>query len=486
MPCLSLPFRLLLLAAALIALAGGLPPSDLPDGEPATPARTVAFSLITLIDARNEPGPDALAALLAPEFLAGAPLEHHLQAVRTIRQRSGGLVLEGFEDESDFATRALVRTRNTEELLGLSVEVAATEPHLLVGVGLEPVKEERAAGTADAGDPVADLEAYLDRLAARDIFSGTVLVARGDELLMVSSRGPARRDREAPCARSTRFNVGSMYKMFTAVAVMQLVQEGRLALDDRAASRLPDLAAPAGFAEVTVLQLLTHTSGLGDYLELWHDLPAAQRPHDLDDMLATALAAPLLFAPGAERRYSNTGFLVLGALIESVTGRDYHAHATENVFAPAGMDATGCPDLAADESDLARGYFREDGPDGPVWRDNLLLHPPRGGPAGGGVSTVDDLWAFARALFAGELLEEDLLRQVLAPRPELGAPRYGLGFAVDPEREIVGHGGGFPGLSANLDVHLLSGTVAVVLANTSDGAQPVAGRIRELFMAPAD
>jgi CubicO group peptidase (beta-lactamase class C family) len=169
----------------------------------------------------------------------------------------------------------------------------------------------------------------------------------------------------------------------------------------------------------------------------------------------------LQFEPGSRWQYSNTGMLVLGAVIEKVTGQSYYDYVGENIYKVAGMTNTDCYELDRVNANLAVGYEKEYTDDGIRFRSNIFSHVVRGGPAGGGFSTVEDLLRFDVALRSHKLVGEPYVKLLLSPKPELNSPRYGYGFGIDPQKEMAGHTGGFPNrhrgrsveLTSSIDVH---------------------------------
>ncbi|HEU0173189.1 MAG TPA: serine hydrolase domain-containing protein [Blastocatellia bacterium] len=191
----------------------------------------------------------------------------------------------------------------------------------------------------------------------------------------------------------------------------------------------------------------------------------------------------LAFEPGTGWSYSNSGFLILGKVIEVVTRRNYYDYVRGNIYQPAGMVNTDCYELDRVNPNLAVGYEREYFSDGLPYKNNLFRHVIRGGPAGGGYSTVEDLLKFDNALRSSKLVAREYVELLLSSKPELTSPEYGFGFIVDQRRKIAGHSGGFPGVSSTLLIFLDTEHTAVVLSNYSGGAQPVSEKIRELVLA---
>jgi CubicO group peptidase (beta-lactamase class C family) len=373
-----------------------------------------------------------------------------------------------------------------------------------MGAGLWPAPPPPEAMT---GDPLGDeaigreLERYLGRLVAADAFSGAVAVARDGVPFFTAAYGLADRAAGEPNRVGTRFNLGSMNKMLTAVAVAQLAQQGRLAVTDTLARVLPEYPNRAGAEQITVHQLLTHTSGLGDFFGPRY-LEAKDRLRTPRDYFPLFADAPLAFAPGTGWGYSNAGYVVLGAVVERVSGQEYFDYVRAHVYEPAGMTRSDSFERDAAVPDLAIGYtvlpaaagdLRPEMAFGPR-AENTPSLGVKGSPAGGGYSTVEDLLAFDRALRGHRLLSPELTDLVLTGKVGTGlgpeAVRYAYGFeeaALDGVR-IVGHGGGGPGISANLDLFLDRGVTAVVLTNydgavpTASAAAPVAQKIRRLVV----
>jgi D-alanyl-D-alanine carboxypeptidase len=322
-------------------------------------------------------------------------------------------------------------------------------------------------------EALAALAEHAEQRAAADEFAGAVLVARHGKVLLQHAWGRA--DRKAGTANTpaTRFRIGSMNKMFTAVATLQLVEAGKLKLDDPIGKHLRDYPNKQVAAKVTVRHLLTHTGGTGDIFGLQFDRHRlALREHR--DYLKLYGSRGLRYQPGDHFEYSNYGFVLLGALIERVTGRSYYDYVRDHVFRPAGMRSTGSLPESVDVPDRAVGYMRT-APDG-AWLPNTDTLPWRGTAAGGGYSTVGDLLRFAQALDSGRLLSTARLAQATRPYQE----QYGYGFGVQGEGRLRswGHGGGAPGMNGELRVFPQLGYVVVSLSNLDP---PAASELVEFF-----
>jgi CubicO group peptidase (beta-lactamase class C family) len=193
----------------------------------------------------------------------------------------------------------------------------------------------------------------------------------------------------------------------------------------------------------------------------------------------------LRFEPGTNWRYSNTGMLVLGKVIEVVSGKSYFEFIEENILKPAGMINTGCFELDKVNENLAVGYDKVFGDEGVTFQNNIFMHVMRGGPQGGCYSTAEDLHRFATALVAGKIVNKDLVREFTTAKPDLSSPGYGFGFSVSDDGNRFGHGGGFTGISANLDIFRDSGWIAIVMSNYSGASDPVVSKMQQLIRAAA-
>ncbi|HEX2167416.1 MAG TPA: serine hydrolase domain-containing protein [Longimicrobiales bacterium] len=327
--------------------------------------------------------------------------------------------------------------------------------------GSEPTAVSAQAASDSAF--VAAVRAQLAAATAADQFSGAVLVIRDGVTLFEGAYGFADRERRVPNTLLTQFRVGSMNKMLTAVATLQLVQSGKVRLDAPLRTYLPDYPNGDVASQVTLHHLLTHTGGTGDifgpaFMEHRSEL------RDPSDYLQLYGTRGLQFAPGAKHVYSNYGFMLLGAVIEQVAGTSYDAYVAAHVHRLAEMSATG----AAPEDSLvpgrAVGYMRQGG----TLVSNAPTLPYRGTPAGGGYSTVQDLARFADAIQQHRLLDPAHTELLLSGKVAVGSSfRYAYGFIdrVVGGRRFVGHGGGAPGMNGDLAFEPNGGYVVVVLSN---------------------
>ncbi len=336
----------------------------------------------------------------------------------------------------------------------------------IVGCGLASVAADAQRGPppgrerqqADAppipqDELVRRLRSLADSLSRADRFSGVVLLARNGAPVFTRAYGFSDREAKRPNTVATTFNVSSIGKLFTMMAVAQLVADGRLALDGTIARYWPDYPDAAAAAKITIQQLLEHRSGItGDIFAS----PSTRRSNH--DAVALVVHSPLAFEPGTRSEYSNAGYVVLGEIVERVTHEDYHAYVARRVFTPAGMTATGFPSNDALPPTAAIGYTRgldEDAPPPatlPPFSRNTSVQPRRGSAAGGSYSNVNDLLRFVMARRRGTL----------------GAP---------PRRAQNVSAGGSPGSNGIIAEGLPGGYDLIVLSNFDP---PAAGAIERV------
>lgn len=337
-------------------------------------------------------------------------------------------------------------------------------------------------------DPAKELQSYMDSLAAEKKLSGVLLVAKDGKTIASKAAGIANKATGAAIDLNTKFNLGSMNKMFTSVAIAQLAQAGRLSFTDTVGKHLPDYPNKEVADKVTIHHLLTHTSGLGLY---WNEMFAAQR----EKLLTVAAHLPLFasdppaFAPGEKFQYSNSGFMVLGAIIEKVSGQDYYSYVQEHIYEPAGMNDTGFYEPGKETPNLAIGYTTrsEEGKPLEEARDNSNIREVKGGPAGGGYSTAPDMVKFHQALLGNKLLDKkhtELVTTGKVDGPRGSRYAYGFGDNSGGGKRSVGHNGGAPGIAADFAMFPDTGYTAVALMNSDPPfLMPIAKAIRERIPA---
>jgi CubicO group peptidase (beta-lactamase class C family) len=288
--------------------------------------------------------------------------------LRLCRENGGAPELAQIERSAADELVVLVRFPVTESWLRISVKVAPEPPHTVTQwtVTSLPPSDPGDVKRLPDEEIAARAEAYVAKLAAADLFSGSVVVAHEGKPIFSRACGLASRAHNVANRTDTKFNLGSMNKMFTAVAVAQLAEKGRLAFADPVGKHLSDYPNKAVAEKVTLHHLLTHTSGVGDYFNEKYVEAAKDRFRTVRDFFPLFVDQPLEFEPGSRFRYSNAGFMILGAVIEKVSGENYFDYVREHVYKPAGMSDTDAYEMDQDTPKLATGYTGQ----------NLFGRPP--------------------------------------------------------------------------------------------------------------
>jgi len=265
----------------------------------------------------------------------------------------------------------------------------------------------------------------------------------------------------------TKFHIGSIDKMFTAVAISQLVEAGKLSWNATLAELVPEYSDQEAARKISVWQLAHHTAGLGDYLvpEFFEHQEKFVNPADYLDLIARQ---PKVSEPGKDWNYSNAGYMLLGRIIENVSKESYFDYIQRHVFVPANMHATGFDSVEDITPKLAVGYFHE-GPFSSDWKASWLKTGFKGGPAGGGYSTNADLLRFSAALREGKLVKPATLTKMFDEEVPAGPGGYAAGFGDRPShgRHIRGHAGSIEGTDANLQ--MVWETKAAVALTSNEG-----------------
>jgi CubicO group peptidase (beta-lactamase class C family) len=406
-------------------------------------------------------------------------------------KKTGGYIVRKKRETGSAAVHALVQAKLTGAWCELGVFISAqppefTEaaaPYKIVGLGNQG---RRAPSEFVERKKLSDRELrvrigkMLSALVAHDSFSGCVLVARHGKPVYSGCYGMASRVWHAKNDLQTRFNLASITKMFTGVAVCQLVEAGKLSLDETVGQVLPDYPNATVKSEVTIRHLLSHTSGLIGARALVEKSKGGPPLTRIADMVQGFSVEPLSFPPGQQFDYSNAGFTLLGRIIEKASGHSYYDYVLNHVFRPAGMASTGFLELDKEPERLATGY--EDSAYGER-RSNIFDLSPRGGPAGGAFSTAPDMAKFAEALTKGKLVSRKMLNLMWTGVTEepSRASEYGLAAQIIDVygNRMIWHGGGWKGVTDEFDVFPELGYSVVVLSNIDDDPGTIAAQIQE-------
>jgi CubicO group peptidase (beta-lactamase class C family) len=421
----------------------------------------------------------------AKEFREMAPLDDHIGVFLGLLRDTGGVdfySIRSYTPEEPDATVVIVKDRMLKGWWGLSLRFGKGPGFLVSGLSFDPARTPAglAGPPLTESQAVDEIRALVARIKQKNWYSGTVLAAKGADVLLTDCAGEATKSFHVPNTIDTKFNLGSMNKMFTATAVARLVEAGKLSFDDPISRFIDETWLPKAVTDaITVRQLITHTSGLGSYFNATYMKSSRALFRKLDDYKPLIKDDKPAFTPGTRFQYSNTGLFLLGVIIEKVTGEDYFDHIRKTIYAPAGMTDSDCYEMDYPVENLAIGYS-PDWKSPYKWQNNLYKHVIKGGPAGGGFSTVKDLHRFALALLDGKLVSKKM-REVMWT--DFKGANYGYGFTVDqgPGGKVVGHSGGFAGINSQLDIYVDSGYIVAAMCNTDTGASPLANAIRQVL-----
>ncbi|GAB5496767.1 MAG: serine hydrolase [Phycisphaerales bacterium] len=358
-----------------------------------------------------------------------------------------------------------------------------------------------------AGQPDDPYEAFGDGLAqlaeqqaARGLFSGAVCVSREGQVVSSAAFGEASKRFGIPNTGDTRFNLGSWNKFMTAIAVCQLVEQDKLGFDQRVGEILPSYPSAEVRDRVTVHHLLTHTGGTGDHFTPEFLESSRLQYRSFRDYVHLIADNGVAFEPGSRFEYSNAGYFILGLIIEEVSGQTYYDYVREHITQPAGALDTEFYDADMPVPGVAEGYIPAEHYDseheladlprlvdeeaGAVrWRSNVHMMPVKGGPAGGGYSTVADLTLIAEAFMSDELVSSKT-RELMTTRhivmPDLPGMHYGYGTMIintPSGRTLFGHTGDFPGVQCVFaiapDSESDGYTSITILSNYAGSANPL-------------
>ena len=320
---------------------------------------------------------------------------------------------------------------------------------------------EREESKKDMNSLQSRLEAYLTAAAQAWGFQGSVLVARGEEIVLKTGLGTAVYEGKIPNTPRTKFLIASMTKTLTAAAVMKLREEGRVSLDETVADYLPEFKDIVGH-EMTLRHLLSHTSGLPEFSPQMVDISNMRAPVASRLLVESIRGKEPLFQPGKGAEYSNIGYVLLGLVIEKVSGLSYEDWMEEHIFSPLGMADTGVYSDFPFPAGFACGYIRDG-------NGNLKLapyiHPSWAFSAGALFSTAEDLFKWGRALSTGMLLSKESVRVMFRAQSD----SFGLGWIVGEafNRKTAAHGGGAPGYISWMELWPDEEVFTVVLSNVS-------------------
>lgn len=395
----------------------------------------------------------------------GNPEDNADQDVGAFNQ-VGALTLQSVASSTETEIAVIVKGSKADRWLKFTFGVEANPPHPITDIRVQPAeapggeKPKPASGAKNEKELLQELSAWIDKQAAEDKFSGAVLIAKNGQPVFQKAVGLANKETKTPNRTDTKFNLGSINKIFTQIAINQLIEQGKLAWDDKLGKLLPDYPNTDAKSKVTLRHLVGMQSGIGDFFGPKFESTPKTKIRSINDYLPLFASEALAFEPGTKRAYSNGGYIVLGAIIEKVTGQSYYDYVREHIFKPAGMANTDSFFSDSKTSNLAEGYRRNDKGE---QVNNVDTRPGRGSSAGGGYSTTEDLLKFSIALLGNKLLSADATKRIVGG---------GIGVA-----------GGAPGINSELEIDPSSGYTIVVMGNYDPpNAADVNRRIRSMLM----
>ncbi len=334
------------------------------------------------------------------------------------------------------------------------------------------------------------IESSIMDVVNQDLFSGVIVVAKADKIIYQSNHGFANIPLKTPNDLDTKFNLGSMNKMFTSIAIAKLVLEEKLSFENSVADVLPDASIDQS-EKIKIHHLLTHTSGLGSFFTPEY-MKNKKKYLTIGDLLPIIEKDTLSFSPGKRFQYSNSGFEVLGMIIEQLSGMSYFDFVKEKIFLHSGMKNTDSYRIDEQISNIAEGYTRMSMKDPDIkeeLRSNKQMSRIKGSAAGGGYSSANDLILFSKALFSYKLLSEKLTKFVLKGKIKVSSENenlnYAYGFSSHNYGSLIryGHNGGAPGINSFFGVYQPVNYSLIVLSNFDPpSAERVANKIHNLIV----
>ena len=456
------------------------PPPEKEIALPKTTVGKIAENFLAAINSGSLEKTDAFVENhLATELWQQMTPEKYRSLLGKIQKQSGDLTVERIFMADEKNLRVLVASAKAKAKVGLEIVLdKKAERAVLLWIHHFPPQKGPApfpTGSLDESAQAKAIEKFLDEASEIGLHSGAVLVAKGDKVLVHKAWGYAHSGKNLPNSTDMQYGTASVGKMFTAVAIAQLHQAGKLEYTDTIAKYFPDYPNKEAAAKVQIQHLLAHTGGLGDPFDS-PKLANSKNYRHQSDWFETFAEKPLAFEPGARHEYSNGGFIVLAAIVEKITGQLFTEYLKEHVFVPAGMDSTGLT-TATRKLPVSVPHAVT------VLEDPLGVNGPQpkaeekegedGVGMGGWTSTTMDLFRFARAVRTNKLLSDSNTVDITTGKVSfIPAPmnvKYCYGFYEMPvgKDRMVGHsgGGGDLGMGAEVEVLWDSGYTIVLLSN---------------------
>lgn len=449
---------------------------------PDAPAgKRFAAWLGALNSGRREVLQQFIAENFEPPPNAALPVDRIANRHFEMYQNTGGLIVRKVAASAPEKISVVLEAKRTGFYTTIVMATQKDAPNKILGMGFrnsEAPPELLPKEKLSERQLRENVDRLITGLIKADQFSGVILIAKNGKPVYQRASGLANRAWNVQNRMGTKFNVASIGKMFTAVAIAQLAEQGKLSFDDPLGKWVPDYPDQEIAGKVTVHHLLTHTSGLKEANTPDNSFRRGFRA--IKDYLPTAPGDTLKFEPGTKLDYNSYNYLLLGAIVEKASGEDYYAYVREHIYKPSGMTDTDCFELDTEPVNLATGYM--DAPQH-TRRSNAFVLPVKGLPFGLGYSTAEDLVKFNLALLDGRLLSKKSLEMVWSGKVNYTEPdsQYGYGFIVKRYNgtRIVGHGGGWFGITNKFDIYPDLGYTVVILNNIDSDPNAIAFKLRE-------
>jgi len=326
----------------------------------------------------------------------------------------------------------------------------------------------------------SEINSFLNNLN-KDDFSGVILVAHNDKITEKRAYGQASIEFNVKNNIDTKFNIASITKLFTAVATLQLYEQGNLKLNTPIGTYLPDYPNKLVRDSVTIHQLLTHTSGLSNFYVSDQDKIKPLEYKKVSDFVSLFANDNLLSKPGTKYDYSGSGFVILGLIIEKVSDKNYYDYLRNNIFKPAEMRNTTELEIDSIVNNKASGYTSMFGENKTLKKNDYYL--TKASPAGFHYSTIEDLFNFSKALRNYKLLKKETTELMFKPKVKGYNTHLGYGIDVDNryDQTILGHSGGWYGIHCELMDFIEDNYTVVILSNIDDGGENGASKVADYF-----
>lgn len=461
---------------------------------------------------KNDPRNDSLARILVTDFLEACnsgnretmenfivdrydqniikriPLFAVVTLNMSLYYESGGLGYDLIDIQTITPDNLSVILHNklTEVKIQIKIPVSPATPPKIVGfIKSESINDTSQIKKFNESELLKRFDIGLKRLQNDEEFSGTILIAKDGEPIFSKSIGDANKDFNIPNKTDTKFNVASVGKLFTSIAILQLAEKGLLSLDDPISDYVPsDWLDTTISKKIQIKHLLTHTSGLGDYFKKAYnqwEVPTFREINDYKSLIADDV---LQFEPGSRFSYSNTGFILLGVIIENVTNDNYFHSLKENIFEPIGMYNTDGYDKDYAVISRATGYTKVYENDLIRWNNHQFTRILRGSPSGGIYSTAEDLLLFANAIESNKLLPSAYDDFLMTGKHELNVSFHSYAFFISngAAGRIASHKGDGRGTNCHFIMYLDSGYTFIILSNYSAPSANIVENIIEQLM----